>query len=137
VEIFERFEPNKVQRNENQKLSKIHKLLLMVVQILNDQISKKGFTNLSSVDLGLLMHLIADHLVYCPKIKFPANLEHSSQSYCKSILSTKNLIRDALNCFIMVLESEKIETILDFESHQGSFLTIILAVNLTEDQACS
>lgn len=87
-----------------------------------------------SIDVGAFLHLITDHLIFCPKIKFKATCPDNGVHHAHSIDSTNELIQQAIETLCSLLANPGVHTVLDLSEHREDVLRLLVAMNLTDKQ---
>lgn len=71
LQIYQMLLPKAVTKNKKQKPQMILKVIHLIKSIVTES-RKIGMQTKFEVDAGHLLNLLAQHLIYCPKIKFQA-----------------------------------------------------------------
>jgi hypothetical protein len=86
------------------------------------------------VDAGHLLNLLAQHLIYCPKIKFQALSPSLGMTHQNSIQITTQIVLSGLDTLILFMRSSNVSAKFDFKKNRFEITTLILAILLLEDQ---
>jgi len=134
-EIYEKFLPKAVIKNTKQKPIFI-KMLVQMIRSIISQNTKQGKKAKYEVDAGHLMHLLAQHLIFCPKIKFQAFCPDEGRQHKNSIKTTNELVQNGVETLALFLKTESVNAKIDLKNCRFELATIILAIILIEDQQC-
>lgn len=127
-------------KNNKQKLRHMKVLVQTVKAMVAQKPSKSGKVEKREaemkkfeVDAAHFVHLLAAHIIHCPKVKFQAFCPDEGRQHRKSIESTNQLVKIAVETLASFLKSDRVNVKFDFKKCKFEIATIILAIILVED----
>lgn len=126
-------QPKSVTRNKKQKLQLILQVIFLINQIIK-QSEKIGMRTTFEVDSSHMFNLLAQHLIYCPKIKFEALSPSQGSTHKNSIQITSQIVLNGLDALVLFIKSSNVTSKFDLKKSKFELTTLMLAILLLEDQ---
>jgi hypothetical protein len=86
--------------------------------------------NKSKIDFGLFLHIFADFLIHCPKLKFSAKCPNGGSRHQVSIQKTNTMISKSMDLINKLIDCK---LSVSFEDHKDDIILIVFALNLITD----
>ena len=81
-----------------------------------------------------MFNLLAQHLIYCPKIKFEALSPSQGSTHKNSIQITSQIVLNGLDALVLFIKSSNVTSKFDLKKSKFELTTLMLAILLLEDQ---
>jgi hypothetical protein len=119
--------PGSAKRNPKMKLQSITKVITMLSGMIQSQSKSKKMT----LDLGKLLHLVGEHLLHCPKMKFPSSCPGNGLKHRRSIELTQTFLQSVINLLNDVSNNENVESIIDLGKSSVNLTCLLVSTMLT------